>query len=204
MTTPLHLKYFICINDQFPPSVSKWCEHLPRKGNIYSVRRRYSDDNPTTKGEEEAYLLWEIRNNSEEGKNKTYFGARYFKEIERANMAPIYDLDQISIGEICTRFIHRVDKLRRMATGVASELVEYHDGVMELEASTHNEYYLGGEKLHPVFRNIPPSWLIPPELKAASCFKMKIFLSKRKDTGEWEQQLVNEVEGTFGREPCTM
>ena len=195
MTTPLHLKYFICINDQFPSSVSEWSDTLPQRGHIYSVRRRYADDYPTDINAEEAYLLWEIRSSCPGGKKQTYFSARHFQEVQVSEIGSILSLDQSAIDEIGTRFIFRVDKLRRMGSGIASELCGYKNGILEFDVSTQHGGYFDGDKVHAAFRNIPSSWKTNPELKAATGYRMKVFLSKRNDSGGWEANLVNEIEG---------
>ena len=197
MTTPLHLKYFECIDDQFLPNVSKWSDTLPHKGHIYSVRRRYADDYPADINAEEAYLLWEIRSSCSGEKNQTYFSARHFQEVQVSEIGSILSLDQSAIAEIRNRFIFRVDKLRRMGSGIASELRGYKNGILEFEVSTQHGGYFEGANIHEAFLNIPSSWKMNPELKAATGYRMKLFLSKRNDSGGWEAKLVNEIKGIF-------
>jgi hypothetical protein len=147
-------KYFECINGKFTDRVLNACRRVPQKGHYYSVRSCYSEDHPDIQGEE-AYLLWEIRNHGVDGTPDSYFSASHFREVEEVDIPPTLELDPIAINEIHTRYMFRVDKLRRMCAGVSSSLKSYHDGIIELEVLSGNEGYFSGNNPHKIFRNIP-------------------------------------------------
>ena len=72
-------------------------------------------------------------------------------------------LKETDIADLNNRHIHSIDKLYRMHTGVASEILEIHDDHFVLQVQVHDR--LPAERRELIIFNITKAWLPNPELK---------------------------------------